>query len=692
MNAVEPLRATATTAAPATRSNPLLQRKCACGATNASVGEKCEECRSRALQRKRASGASSVQLKGDTAGAGRRSGHDFAKISLHQVARTGVAGGGRSVPFQNEIQPLMPGLDLSTVHAHTGPATESALRALGANAYATGNDLGLPANPPRHLVAHELAHVAQQRKGIQLNGGIGEEGDVHEVAADAIADRVASGRSAADLMPAPASPGARGTLQLDIRAPRSQEELNEEAVWLAKKQVKRKRFWNKYEDLPNYILVRLLESDEFRKQMAELDLEWIVPPRPFAFQRQKKGAFRRKDYVDVLEDEVVSNEKAKRIYGDILWAADHAPPENSWFDDVMSGICEYTNPCHDVRENQRANIANGMDPKEARERGLFQTLGWGVEQVAGNFGPSGGRGGPGEPPPRAPFDKVFPRPEPVPVGPPIATRAPLRPTAPIPIPGTTPAPAPVKPSPPAEEPKVSPSPPVASPKPTGPTAKVTPTSPTVTPKAAPKPTPTTSGPSPVVPSVPLPKGKTNDDPKKRKCGDADLPLTHAKIDAGPLGQGFSVKASPLTRCPGNTVGSKPDKSVYKDQFACISKAGHGGDWLRGHVLHGETSRTGKRNLHGPGTKDNLIIIDQTLNQAMSSWIESVVLDLLYGPYPHVLWLKVWVDAYYPGLDYFADSISIEYGRYDTKTGAEGPALNKGQFLLKEGRKAPACPA
>ena len=139
----------------------------------------------------------------------------------------------------------------------------------------------------------------------------------------------------------------------------------------------------------------------------------------------------------------------------------------------------------------------------------------------------------------------------------------------------------------------------------------------------------------------MPKGKTNDDPKLRKCGDDALPLTYVKIDAGPLGQGSVVKASPLTRCPGNTVGSKPDKTVYRPQFECISKAGQEGIWLRGHVLHGETSRTGKRNLHGPGTMNNLVIIDQTLNQAMSSWIETVVLNLLYGPYPHVLWLKAW---------------------------------------------------
>lgn len=187
----------------------------------------------------------------------------------------------------------------------------------------------------------------------------------------------------------------------------------------------------------------------------------------------------------------------------------------------------------------------------------------------------------------------------------------------------------------------------------------------------------------------MPKG--NEDPKLRKCGDRDLPLTVVTFFPGPQGQGGGVKASPLTRCPGTTVGSKPDEKIYKDQFDCLSSAGESRNWLRGHILHGETDRTGKRNLHGPGdTIKNLIIIDQSLNQAMNSWIEKVILDLLYGPYPHVLWLRAWVDSYHPGLPFFADAISIHYGPYDTKSGKEGPTWNKGQFTIKKDRKPPAC--
>lgn len=133
----------------------------------------------------------------------------------HAAAGAGVAGSGGAVPHAETIQPLMPGLDLSTVRAHSGGATDRALGALGAQAYATGNDIALPTSPSVHLVAHELAHVAQQRQGVSLKGGVGTAGDSYEVQADAIADRIAAGQSAADLMPAASTgTGSSGDVQL----------------------------------------------------------------------------------------------------------------------------------------------------------------------------------------------------------------------------------------------------------------------------------------------------------------------------------------------------------------------------------------------------------------------------------------------------------------------------------------------
>ena len=50
------------------------------------------------------------------------------------------------------------------------------------------------------LAAHEAAHVVQQRSGVSLYGGVGRAGDRYERQADTVADRVASGRPAHDLL------------------------------------------------------------------------------------------------------------------------------------------------------------------------------------------------------------------------------------------------------------------------------------------------------------------------------------------------------------------------------------------------------------------------------------------------------------------------------------------------------------
>lgn len=219
------------------------------------------------------------------------------------------------------------------------------------------------------------------------------------------------------------------------------------------------------------------------------------------------------------------------------------------------------------------------------------------------------------------------------------------------------------------------------------------------PRPMPPVTPPSPGPWAIPKTFPLPpvypvpgeKPEEEDRRKRGQCGSRELPYTLVSFFPGLLGQGGRMKASPLTLCAGNTVGSEPQERIYADQFKCIDAAGERGHWVRGHILHGRTARSGDRNLHGPGdTAANLIIIDQSLNQNMRTWIEDAVLKLVYGPLPHVLWLDAWVDAYHPGLPFFADSISVEYGRFNTLTGREGPRLNFRQFML--GRKPPNCPA
>jgi hypothetical protein len=90
--------------------------------------------------------------------------------------------------------------DLSSVQAHTGPEADASAQAMGAEAYATGDHIVLGRGNDLHTVAHEAAHVVQQRGGVQLKAGVGEAGDAYERHADAVADRVVAGQSAEDLL------------------------------------------------------------------------------------------------------------------------------------------------------------------------------------------------------------------------------------------------------------------------------------------------------------------------------------------------------------------------------------------------------------------------------------------------------------------------------------------------------------
>jgi len=149
---------------------------------------------------------------------------------VHRVAAGGVSGTGVQLPHHERIQAAFgPEHDVSGIKAHVGCAAGEASAQLGARAYATGNNVAFAGEPDMHTAAHEAAHVVQQRGGVQLKGGIGAEGDAYEMHADAVADRVVRGESAAELLApyrggatatggiqrAPASPGATA----DIAAP-----------------------------------------------------------------------------------------------------------------------------------------------------------------------------------------------------------------------------------------------------------------------------------------------------------------------------------------------------------------------------------------------------------------------------------------------------------------------------------------
>lgn len=178
----------------ARNTDPSVQRK-ATGTPGKSTLS--EHVYSGAVQRRAASGGDGVE-----------------SARVQADAERGVSGAGAPLPHLSLIQPLFgPRHDLSGVQAHTGDEAASACDAIGASAYATGNHVGFSGTPSLHTAAHEAAHVVQQRGGVQLKGGVGQEGDAYEQHADAVADRVVAGESAEPLLDGMSGGGAQTAVQ-----------------------------------------------------------------------------------------------------------------------------------------------------------------------------------------------------------------------------------------------------------------------------------------------------------------------------------------------------------------------------------------------------------------------------------------------------------------------------------------------
>ncbi|TMQ18267.1 MAG: DUF4157 domain-containing protein [Deltaproteobacteria bacterium] len=127
---------------------------------------------------------------------------------VHAAAARGIESPATSLPFADRIQASFgPRHDVASIQAHVGGAATGAAAAMGASGYAAGNHVVFAGAPDLHTAAHEAAHVVQQRGGVQLSGGVGQAGDAYEHHADAVADLVVQGKSAADLL-AQRAPGA----------------------------------------------------------------------------------------------------------------------------------------------------------------------------------------------------------------------------------------------------------------------------------------------------------------------------------------------------------------------------------------------------------------------------------------------------------------------------------------------------
>lgn len=127
-------------------------------------------------------------------------GEVLSPAMAHRAAAEGISEPGGALPHLSQIQRAFGRHDVSGIRAHTGPRAARASRAISARAFTTGEHIAFSGSPDLHTVAHEAAHVVQQRRGVNLASGIGQTGDRYEQHADRVAERVRSGQGAEDLL------------------------------------------------------------------------------------------------------------------------------------------------------------------------------------------------------------------------------------------------------------------------------------------------------------------------------------------------------------------------------------------------------------------------------------------------------------------------------------------------------------
>jgi Domain of unknown function (DUF4157) len=132
-----------------------------------------------------------------------------------------VVGSGGGAPLDGETRGFMEsrlGADFSDVRVHTDATASDSARSVQAHAYTVGSDVVFQAgkyapesDSGKHMLAHELTHVVQQRSGpvagTPAPGGINisHPSDSFERAAESTADHVMSSGAIA---PAPAATAA----------------------------------------------------------------------------------------------------------------------------------------------------------------------------------------------------------------------------------------------------------------------------------------------------------------------------------------------------------------------------------------------------------------------------------------------------------------------------------------------------
>jgi hypothetical protein len=205
--------------------------------------------------------------------------------AIRQAARQGVLTPAGALPYGEQVQKSFGRHDISQVQAHQGTAASASVGAMGALAYATGNHVVFAGRPSLRTVAHEAAHVVQQRAGVQLLGGIGQVGDRYEQHADAVAARVVAGESAEALLDQMA--GGRETAQPAADGPIQ--------GWF---KIKGGKTYANSADLDAVAIKRRIDPGELPKGKSEQDV--VDKIGEWADDAANKGEFYWKDLIDAV--------------------------------------------------------------------------------------------------------------------------------------------------------------------------------------------------------------------------------------------------------------------------------------------------------------------------------------------------------------------------------------------------------
>ena len=135
---------------------------------------------------------------------------------IKRAAAGGISEPGSQLPHLDRIQAAFGEHDVTDVQAHVGGAASEACQGMGAAAYAVGVDVAFGQSPDLFTATHEAAHVVQQRAGVSLSDGVGQQGDSYEQHADAVATRVVQGQPVADLLGPSTGTGGQQVVQRRI--------------------------------------------------------------------------------------------------------------------------------------------------------------------------------------------------------------------------------------------------------------------------------------------------------------------------------------------------------------------------------------------------------------------------------------------------------------------------------------------